>query len=172
MASQRQRVFAGMAGAALFSIVVVTAGMTWWPFTVPAAAPLAERLAYTLRCEVFVGLMLLIGIGNVARQRFFSETAIDGSNPAADSSIDINCRYVQNSNEQCLLAFIGHLALTAVMPADALVAIPVLVTLFVIARICFWVGYHRDPVSRAFGFAATFYPTLAVYAVVIYRILT
>lgn len=160
-----------MVGAAVFSAIFVAAGTAWWPFAVPTAASLAERLAFTLRCEVFVGLMLLIGIGNVARQRFFSETAIDGSNPVASSSIDINCRYVQNSSEQCLLAFIGHLALAAVVPAGDLAVIPVLVALFVIARICFWAGYHRDPVSRAFGFAATFYPTLAVYAVVIYKIL-
>lgn len=168
MASQRQRVLTGMVGAALFSALFIYAGMRWWPFAMPQAASAGERLAFALRCEIFVMLMLLLGIGNVARQRFFSETAIDGSAPGAASSIDINCRYVQNTAEQCLLAVVGHLALAMLVPVTALAAIPVLVALFVFARICFWVGYHHSPISRAFGFAATFYPTIGVYVLVIY----
>src|SRR3546814_2485969 len=43
------------------------------------AASAGERLAFVFRCEIFTVLMLLAGIGNVARQRFFSDSAIDGS---------------------------------------------------------------------------------------------
>ena len=33
---------------------------------------------------------------------------------------------------------------------------------FAVARLAFWGGYHLSPPLRAFGFAATFYPTLLV----------
>jgi len=32
---------------------------------------------------------------------------------------------------------------------------------FAIARVFFWVGYHLSPPLRGFGFAASFYPTIA-----------
>ncbi len=31
---------------------------------------------------------------------------------------------------------------------------------FAVARLAFWIGYHISPPLRAFGFAATFYPTI------------
>ncbi len=31
---------------------------------------------------------------------------------------------------------------------------------FGVARLAFWIGYHRSAPARAFGFAATFYPTV------------
>src|SRR3546814_15625590 len=107
--------------------------------------------------------MLRAGIGSVARQQFFSDSAIDGSASGPASSIELNCRYVQNTAEQCLLAVTGHLALAVVVPATALAAVPVLVALFVVARICFWMGYHRHPISRALGFAPAFDPPVDGY---------
>ena len=44
-----------------------------------------------------------------------------------------------------------------------LFALPILTALFVLGRILFWVGYHKHPYLRAFGFGITFYPSVAVY---------
>jgi hypothetical protein len=41
--------------------------------------------------------------------------------------------------------------------------LPILTMLFVLGRILFWTGYHKNPHLRAFGFGLTFYPTVAVY---------
>lgn len=37
------------------------------------------------------------------------------------------------------------------------------------ARITFWFGYHRSGPARAFGFGITFYPTVAAYAFLLFR---
>src|SRR3546814_11952951 len=83
------------------------------------AASAGERLAFVFRCEIFTVLMLLAGIGNVARQRFFSDSAIDGPASGPASSIGLNCRYVPTTAEQCLLAVVGPLAHAAVLPGTA-----------------------------------------------------
>lgn len=83
--------------------------------------------------------------------------------PETGSSLDINKRYLQNTQEQVLLAFIAHLVLALVVPVSILNIIPVLVVLFAFARLCFWIGYHISPAARAFGFATTFQPTVGVY---------
>ena len=48
--------------------------------------------------------------------------------------------------------------------------LPVLVGLFVVGRVAFWIGYHQSPLSRAFGFATTFYPTVVVLVWVAWRV--
>jgi hypothetical protein len=35
--------------------------------------------------------------------------------------------------------------------------------LFLLGRTLFWIGYHKSPYLRAFGFGLTFYPSVAVY---------
>lgn len=41
---------------------------------------------------------------------------------------------------------------------------------FAVARVAFWVGYHMAPPLRAFGFAATFYPTVLAALWVLWRL--
>ncbi len=167
MAGDQTRVLAGMFAAAVFGALWVAVGFAAGSSSFGNSTPSAERLAYALRYEIFVALTLLVGVGNVARQRFFSAAAIDGSAPARGSAIDIDTRYIQNTTEQCVLAIPGHLALAVSLPAASLHVIPVLVSLFVFARACFWIGYRVHPATRAFGFAATFYPTVGVYLYVL-----
>ena len=40
---------------------------------------------------------------------------------------------------------------------------PILTALFLLGRVLFWIGYHKNPYLRAFGFGLTFYPTVGVY---------
>lgn len=170
MTGERRKILIGMLSASAFSILWVYVGLTMWTGDVPASVTAPERVGYAVRCEVFVGLMLLLGIATVARQRFFSDSDIDGAAARPGTSVDINIRYVVNTSEQVLLAFIAHLALAAIMPAESLHIIPILVALFVFARLCFWIGYHVSPAARAFGFACTFYPTIGVYVFVLWKI--
>jgi len=167
----QRRVLVGMITAAVFSFAFIVLAYLYLPLKLSAMTSVGERLSFALRCDLLAVLMLLLGIGVVARQRFFSTDAIDGSFADRGSSLDINVRYVQNTTEQCLLLIVGHLVLATVVSEVGLKMIPILVALFVFARLCFWIGYHRSPISRAFGFAATFYPTVGVLLYDAYRVL-
>lgn len=155
---QRQVAIA-MFFAAIFSFIYIGIAYYWLPIDVAPSIDPQSRLQYVIRCDLFAILMLLLGIACVAKQRFFSPTAIGGDTLEADRSIVINIRYIQNTLEQCVLLFITHLALATIVPAETMKLIPILVSLFVIGRLLFWIGYHHSALSRAFGFATTFYPT-------------
>ncbi len=104
------------------------------------------------------GLFLMLVIGRLAQQRFFDDTIIDGEPFAVGSSADIDQRVLTNTIEQLVLAL-------ALWPVAGLVlggaAVLSLGCGFGVARLAFWIGYHKSPPLRAFGFAATFYPTIA-----------
>lgn len=169
MVNMRKSIVIGIVAAALFWIAWVYIGLQLWPQAIVADTA-ADRIAYALGFEIYVALMLLLGVVVVANRRFFSDASIDGSAPEASSTADINCRYLQNTLEQAMLALVGHMSLALVVPIEAIHVIPVLVMLFVFARICFWIGYHISPQARAFGFAATFHPTILVFLYVIVRV--
>jgi len=160
-----------MLTAALGSVAFISIGFFYIPIPVAPMQTMGDRIAFAIQWDCLAALMLLIGIGSVARQRLFLSSAIDGSSPPSGSSLDINIRYIQNTSEQCLLMVISHATLATVISEASLKIIPILVMLFVIARALFWVGYHRSPLSRAVGFAATFYPTIAVYIYCAYILL-
>ncbi|WP_322865648.1 MAPEG family protein [Aquicoccus sp. G2-2] len=113
------------------------------------------------------GLFLLVIIGRLAQRRFFEDAIIDGDPFRPGSPAEIDQRVLQNTVEQLVLAmalwpFVG-------LTLGALVVIWMGVG-FAIARIIFWLGYHLSPPLRAFGFAASFYPTVlgALWAIVVW----
>ena len=156
---EQRQVIKAMVFAALFSLIYIGIAYYWIPIALIPAIGVQDQLLYTIRCDLFAILMLLFGIACVAKQRFFSPTAIGGDTQESDRSIVINIRYIQNTLEQCVLLFITHLALSTVLTAQSMRLIPILVSLFIIGRLSFWIGYHHSALSRAFGFATTFYPT-------------
>ena len=113
--------------------------------------------------------MYFAGIGQVALRRFFTEEAIQGEIAKVGSPLDIDQRYLQNTLEQFILLLVAHLGLSLVLPIEALVLIPVLVSLFIFARLAFWIGYHKKPTARALGFVATFYPSAISLFYVLYK---
>jgi hypothetical protein len=158
---EQRTVLRGIATATFFSVLFVALGWHVSPIPAPAAANAGERLAYALRCDLFAALALFAGIARVAAQRFFGGE-IDGSVAPRARSLEIHRTYIQNTLEQFVLLLIAHLAFAAVEPAEHLRLLPVLVALFLLGRAAFWIGYFASPPARAFGFAATFYPTVAV----------
>ncbi len=103
-----------------------------------------------------------LAVARLAARRFFDDTAIDGAAFPPGSPGDIDSRVLQNSIEQLVLA-------VAVWPASGILLATtgpgVVLCLgigFLIARLAFWIGYHVSPPLRAFGFAASFYPTVLV----------
>jgi hypothetical protein len=168
MSNDQRKVIAGAVAASVFSAAffVLVFRLTAIGQTPPGGIETSWRLEYALRWEVFAALCLLGGVGKVANRRFFSPDAIVGG---TSPSIEIDQRYLQNTLEQLVLAITAHLALVTIVAPESIRAVAVLVMLFVIGRLTFWIGYHRSGPTRAFGFATTFYPTVAVYAFLVYR---
>lgn len=103
------------------------------------------------------GLVLLAVIGRLAQRRFFDDTLIDGQDFAPGSPAWVDQRVLANTAEQALLALLLWPFAAFTLGGGLVVAMG---AGFAVARLAFWIGYHRSPPARAFGFAATFYPTV------------
>jgi hypothetical protein len=155
-----------LVGAGILLAVVVLLVFASGRFTIAVSLPLddtAERLAFAAKWLLVPGFALLLGVGLVANRRFFAPDAIDGSREPESRSLEINLRYNQNTLEQTALVLIAWPLLALWLPADRLGLVPLLAILFGVGRAAFWIGYLIAPWARAFGFALTFYPTVAVY---------
>ncbi len=160
MTHEQRQVLAGMMAAVALTAVALLAvyflsrsGVD----TVHLSAPAASALA---------ALALVFCIGGIARKRFFHTDVIGGAafdKPGSEVAVDK--AVLQNTLEQTVLAIIAYNGLAAVLPSLAPVLLPVLVSLFLIGRILFIAGYARGAGHRALGFALTFYPTVATYAI-------
>lgn len=170
--SQPQKdVRVGMIAGAVFCGIWVWMGYGFIDIEVPLWVTTGDRLAYAAKCEFFAGLMLLFGVIAVAGQRFFSDKAREGQTEGLSPSITINLRYIQNTVEQLILLVITHMAYAATADSGEMKLIPLLVSLFIVGRLCFWIGYHQNALSRSFGFAVTFYPTVVMMIITAWRIL-
>ncbi|HUO03734.1 MAG TPA: MAPEG family protein [Candidatus Binataceae bacterium] len=170
MSNEQKKVMAGIVSAivfctAFFEVAFRAASIDLAP---PGGIDAAWRLSYAIRWESISALCLFAGVGLVANRRFVIPEAIAGD---AVPAVEIDRRYVQNTLEQLMLAFVVHLAMATILPDNELRVIPILVALFVIGRVAFWIGYHIAPTARAFGFATTFYPTIVAYVYVVSRVL-
>lgn len=121
------------------------------------SAPIASALA---------GLALVYCIADIAKKRFFHADIINGAAyDKVGSDVAVDKAVLQNTLEQTVLAVIAYNGLTAVAPGLGPVLLPVLVSLFLIGRALFIVRYRKGAGGRALGFALTFYPTVAAFAI-------
>ena len=156
---QEQRGVALRMAAALCVTVLVSIACLYRGGAAPT--PLAGRLIAMAKADVFVLCWLAAMIGNVARLRFFSADDIAGSGSgSATAEVGRAKAVLQNTLEQVVLALPVHAAL-ALLVASSVPLIVALAALFAIGRLIFWIGYASGAEARAFGFALTFYPSLA-----------
>lgn len=149
--TKRSKILLGMGAGVIWAIAVVAVPV-WLGLFLPFPANFV--LIYA---SFFPGLVLLAMVGRLAARRFFDDDAIDGDEFLPGSGGDIDVRVLNNTTEQCLLAaLIWPMALIQLGGATVLV----MALAFAVARLAFWIGYHWSPPLRAFGFAATFYPTV------------
>ena len=120
------------------------------------------RLALVINCAIFAILPGVIGVAVVAAQRLNPEMWV-GQKVRPNSSLDINTRFILNTFEQFTLYIIGIAGLAIYAPIEDARSLPILTALFLLGRVLFWIGYHKNPYLRAFGFGITFYPIVAVY---------
>jgi hypothetical protein len=168
---EQRGILRGMTLAALVTAAAF-AGACFWPVVAGSEVPGGERLAYAVRCDVFVLIWLLAAVARVARTRFVSPEDIAGAGLSeATPPVSRSQAILQNTLEQTLLALPVHLSLATLLPRAWLGLIPMLVVLFGIGRSAFWRNYQYGAARRAFGFGLTFYPTVAAYALSIVLII-
>ena len=164
--AEQRRVLRGMAGALAVAVLVLGAGIAVAGPLVPPLPRLEDRLAYALRCDLFVVAWLAAGIAAVARARFLSPGDIGGAGfGAAGSGLAMARAVLQNTLEQVVLAVTVDLARASLLRGREMVVVPLLVALFCAGRLAFWIGYQGGAGSRAFGFGLTFYPSLLALGV-------
>ncbi len=165
MTRQQRGVALGAASGAALAAAILLAPAAW--FSRPWPHDLATRIGFALRADAVIMVWLAAAIVNVARLRFVSAADIDGSGLTASSPrISPSVAVLQNTLEQAVLAAVLYLALACLPGPDGVAFIPKLLLLFCIGRGAFWIGYRFGAAGRAFGFAATFYPTVFGYGVV------
>ncbi len=115
-----------------------------------------EIVAITLIPPTF---SLVAGIAWAARTRHFKQN-IDGSAPLNGTALDITLRYISNTTEQVIIFTLATICLAISAPKLSTSLLPILGCWFLIARVLFWIGYKKSPLSRAVGFASTFHPII------------
>lgn len=122
----------------------------------------ADKIALVFQCAAFALLPGVVAICIVAAQRLNPEMWV-GRAAKPNSALDINTRFILNTFEQFTAYLVAIAVVALYSPPEGARALPILTVLFVLGRILFWVGYHKHPYLRAFGFGITFYPTVAIY---------
>ncbi len=111
---------------------------------------------------MFAILPGVIAIAIVAAQRMDPKMWV-GRVAKPNSALDINTRFILNTFEQFAAYFVANAGLALFCPPEEARTLIILTALFLLGRILFWIGYHRNPYLRAFGFGLTFYPTVGAY---------
>jgi uncharacterized MAPEG superfamily protein len=151
-----------LVGNWIFSILVFAGAKLLWHW-VPAEWGVADRMALVVKDAVFAIVPGVIGICIVAAQRLNPKMWV-GRVAKPHSALDINTRFILNTFEQFIAFFVANAGLALYCPPEEARSLIILTVLFVLGRILFWIGYHRNPYLRAFGFGIGFYPTVAAFA--------
>ena len=156
-----QKGVARNAGCAALTMVLVYSLVAYWgKNSLPEQAPLDLRLTLLAWSLLLPVSMLVVCVGRLANHRFDTPEDIHGSGLTTGTErAKLLQAMLQNTLEQCLLALAIYLAGALLLPAQMLGWIPAAATLFLIGRLCFFIGYHKGAPGRAFGFGLTFYPT-------------
>lgn len=152
----------------VLTIAYYVAAYRFFPFQLPAMETAVERVIFTLRWQIFGGLTLLMGMMGVMAIRGQSDAAADPIKGNAENLTKLPQNILQNTLEQFLFHFVGQIVLCTYLTSESMKVIPILVVLFVVARIIYKIGYQTEPMMRSYGFGSTFLPTLVVYGYCIY----
>lgn len=151
---KRGTILTGMAAGLIWACAVLYIG--GWVVQIPVFAVIPTIFSAFLA----PGLVCLLMVARLAQRRFFDDAAIDGGGLSGGAAIDQ--RVLSNTVEQLVLALCLWPAAAILLGGQGPGMILVLALAFAAARLAFWIGYHISPPLRAFGFAATFYPTILV----------
>jgi len=145
----------------IFSLAFFLGMKAVWHWT-PADWSIADRLALMIKDAVFALLPCIVAICVVTAQRLDPKMWV-GRVAKPNSSLDINTRFINNTFEQFIAYFIANAGIAIYCPLEEARTLPILTALFLIGRVLFWIGYHKNQYLRAFGFGVTFWPTVVAF---------
>ncbi|MDX1784715.1 MAG: MAPEG family protein [Roseovarius sp.] len=154
--TKRARIMIGMAAGGLWGLVLL------WGAARYVVLPVFALMPTIMTAFLLPGLFMLAVVARLAQRRFFDDEIIDGAAFVPGSGGDIDQRVLTNTAEQLVLALCIWPAAAVLLGGQGPGVIASLGVGFFLARLAFWAGYHLSPPLRAFGFAATFYPTIFV----------
>lgn len=159
----------GIIGLGMVAGLMWSVGVLWVAATV-VTLPIFTLLPTIMTAFLAPGVVMLLMVARLAQRRFFDDALIDGDEFAADSGADIDRRVLTNTTEQLVLALCIWPAAAVLLSEQGPGVIVTLGVNFALARVLFWIGYHKAPPLRAFGFAASFYPTILVTLWTVWRL--
>jgi hypothetical protein len=173
MTATQRGVAAGMAGA-----LALTLALTWWCaagtpglFLSLGEPSLRQRLVVAAAAWIGPLAALSAAVAVIANRRFFSAQDIDGAGLTLESAgLRVPRAILANTHEQAALAIAVYAGLAIALPTGQLVFPLLLSAAFVVGRLFFAIGYSRGAAARSFGFALTFYPTVAGLIVMALRL--
>lgn len=146
----------GMIAGLLWSVAVL------WVAVRYVTVPIFALIPTIMTAFLAPGVVMLLMVARLAQRRFFDDAIIDGQPFTSGSGADVDQRVLKNTTEQLVLGLCIWPAAAVILADKGPGVIVVLGLNFALARILFWIGYHVSPPLRAFGFAASFYPTVLV----------
>ena len=161
MSRTRMTILIGMAGGALWAVAVLIIGAQI-PVPIGFIQPVLMGALFA------PGVVLALMIARLAMRRFMDPDVVDGDMFLPGTGGDLDQRVLQNTLEQIALALCIWPLVGFFLGAGTVLALGLG---FALARLAFWAGYHLSPSLRSFGFAATFYPTVAAAVLVVYRLM-
>lgn len=152
----------GMAAALAVVVLTLLLGGSLAPTLSPT-----DRVLRAAAASTVVALWLAAAIGHVAMLRFESPADIDAAAGGRSDSprVAIANAVLRNTLEQVVLAIPAYLALAWVVERSGVI-VPMLAALFSVGRTLFWANYARGAAARAFGFALSFYSSVAALVIV------
>lgn len=161
MDATQRGVARGMAVAGILAIIGLVVCGRLTPSVLGQDLALQDRLFIGFFAALAPIFSLIFSVARLARHRFFTPEDIDGSGlvPGTDTANRLQAM-LQNTLEQAVLVISVYFGCVIVFPTAYLGAVVAGGAMFLIGRIAFYVGYKHGAVSRAFGFAFTFYPTV------------
>jgi len=159
---RRRKIAVGMAAGVAWAVAVLAGAGVF------VTLPVFALMPTIMTAFLAPGLVMIAMVGRLAQRRFFDEAIVDGG--PLTGAAEIDRRVLVNTTEQLVLAMAVWPAAAVLLGPEGPGVILVLGVAFAVARLAFWAGYHLAPPLRAFGFAATFYPTVLVAIWALWRV--
>jgi len=127
---------------------------------VPHFSSPGDRFAFVLRYQLPGLLWVVISLAHVGIIRF--RTAAINPLSGNEAVIEKANHILVNTFEQFVVSAINQLIFATFVGEERLRLIPLISFFFFIGRLAFFVGYLINPLHRAFGFALTWIPSVAL----------